>query len=346
MIGKSLFAAVSAFALAASAAAQSRDFVRVASSAPTIEHVNMVGEQFAKANGGKYKLPVNTRMTTTQAIQQLCAGVGPTHPDVAAATRRIAKSEVEACIKNGVGSVTEIKYGFFGVVIAQSKSGPVFDLTARDIYLAMAKRVPEGNKDGGPLVPNPNTTWKQVNPNFPGTKIEIWGPPAGTGTRDGLVKEGLEAGCKTFAETAKLDASAHAASCRTIRDDGVWNDSHDYEKTIIPRLIAEPSVIGVIGYVHYDENSDKLAGKKINGIDPTFHTIATGDYPLGFPYYIYVKKAHIGRVAGLKEYVAEFAHSRTIGRRGYLVRIGLIPAQEVNVMVAITAGRDLPDLKM
>jgi phosphate transport system substrate-binding protein len=342
----SIVPALPLVAWAALAEAQTREAVRVASSAPTYDHALAVGEQYIKMAGAGTRNPVVTRMTTTQAIKLFCAGVGENHPDVAATSRRLRKPELETCAKNGVAAVTEIKYGYFGVVLAQNKTGPKYDLTPRDIYLALAKTVPEGNKEGGNLIPNPNRIWKQVNPNFPSAKIEFWGPPDGTGTRDGFIEQGLEAGCRPFAEAAKLDPAAFAATCRTIREDGVWNTSHEYEKVIIPALITNNSMIGIIGYGYYDEFADKLLAKKINGVEPNFNTVSSGDYVMGFPYFIYAKKAHLPLIRGLKDYVAEYSDTRAIGRRGYLVRLGLIPNQPVDQLSAREAGRNFPDLKL
>jgi phosphate transport system substrate-binding protein len=71
------------------------------------------------------------------------------------------------------------------------------DLSLRDIFLALAKDVP--NPDGSEtLVPNPYKTWKEVNSDLPDIAIEVLGPPPTSGTRDAFAELAMEGGCKTF----------------------------------------------------------------------------------------------------------------------------------------------------
>ena len=130
-------------------------------------------------------------------MKLFCAGLGVNHPDITNSSRRIKKTELEKCTKAGI-EVVEIKVGYDGIVIANSKKGEKFNLSKRDIFLALAKDVPEGNAEGGKLIPNPNKTWKEVNSNLPDIKIEVLGPPPTSGTRDAFNELAIEGGCKTF----------------------------------------------------------------------------------------------------------------------------------------------------
>ena len=58
--------------------------------------------------------------------------------------------------------------------------------------------MPEGNKEGGSLVDNPNKKWSDIDPNLPNKKIEVLGPPPTSGTRDAFNELAIEGGCKTF----------------------------------------------------------------------------------------------------------------------------------------------------
>ncbi len=339
---KFLMAALAVIALGG--VAEARDQIRVVGSGTMASKATAVAVYFARHS--RSKAPLLAVTGTAAGIKQFCAGVGVQHPDIVLASRRIIKAEFVACSANGVNAITEIKIGYDGVVIAQSKSAPAFDVTSRELYLAAAKLVPEGNREGGKLIPNPNKVWNQVNPNFPGVKIELAGPPAGSGTRDIFIDEALEDGCKSFPELVKLDGAAYAAACRAIRDDGAWSNVEERGDDVMKAMAGNPHLVGIVAYAIFDEYSDRIVGKKVNGVAPTYRNIGSGDYPIAHPLFLYVKKATLGVVPGLKEYVAEFAHQRTIGRRGYLIREGLIPAVEAELLDAIQAGQTLPNLRM
>lgn len=69
-----------------------------------------------------------------------------------------------------------MKIAYDGIVIANSKNPQSFSLSLRDIFLALAKEVPnpKGNET---LVENPYKTWKHVNATLPNIAIEVLGPP-------------------------------------------------------------------------------------------------------------------------------------------------------------------------
>ena len=340
-----LLAAVAAVALAGPAYA--RDQIRIVGSSTVYPFSTTVAERFARQ--GKFKAPVVESTGTGGGLKLFCAGVGEQHPDMTNASRRIKKSEVDECAKNGVGSIAEIKVGFDGIAIAQAKTGPQFNLTLGQLFLALAKEVPQGNKDGGALVKNPNKTWKDVDPSFPDVKIEVLGPPPTSGTRDSFNELAMEAGCDSFASLkalSKSDAKKHKAVCQGIREDGAYVEAGENDNVIVQKLVANPNAVGVFGFSFLDQNKDKLAGKTVNGVVPTFDTISSAKYPIARDMYFYVKKAHIGVIPGIKEYVAEFTSPAAMGRRGYLAGKGLVPLPDAEFKKVNADGKALPDLKM
>jgi phosphate transport system substrate-binding protein len=53
--------------------------------------------------------------------------------------------------------------------------------------------------------------------------------------------------------------------------------------------------------------------------------------------FIYIKKAHVGKVPGIKEYAAEFVKAGSAG--SYLTKLGMIPASaEVRAKSEATAA--------
>ena len=173
-----LAAAVLLGATAFATVAQARDQIRIVGSSTVYPFTTAVAEAFGKASG---KTPVVEFTGTGGGMKLFCAGVGEEHPDFTNASRRIKKSEAEDCAKNGVGEIVEIKVGFDGLTIAQSKEAGDVKLTKTQIFLALAKEIPGAD---GKLVANPYKMWNEIDPALPATKIEVLGPPPTSGTRD------------------------------------------------------------------------------------------------------------------------------------------------------------------
>jgi len=326
MLNRTIRAAgvLATLALLLPASAGARDQIRIVGSSTVYPFSTVVAEAFGR--GGKFKTPIVESTGTGGGLKLFCAGVGVAHPDIANASRRIKASEVELCAKNGVTSITEVKIGYDGIVVAHSKKGAAMPLTRREIFLALAKEIPAGN---GTLVANPNKSWKDVDPRLPDQKIEVLGPPPTSGTRDAFNELAIEAGCKTFPALAALEASDNARFkkvCLSIREDGGYVEAGENDNLIVQKLVANPKAVGVFGYSFLSQNTDVIAGDTIEGVTPDFEDIASGKYPLSRPLFIYVKNAHASSIPGLREYVIEFASDKAIGEYGYLVDKGLIPA--------------------
>lgn len=302
-----------------------RDSINIVGSSTVYPFTTTVAEQFGRA--GKFKTPKVESTGTGGGLKLFCQGVGPQFPDIANASRRIKSSELQTCAQNGVKEVVEIKVGYDGIVMAQSKAGASLILARRDVYLALAKTVPDPANPTS-LVPNPFVTWKDVNKSLPAVKIEVLGPPPTSGTRDSFAELYMEAGCRTFAWLEALRAQDEARfkrACDTLREDGSYIEAGENDNLIVQKLGANKDAVGIFGYSFLEENLDKLKGAVIDGISPTFETVASGKYPASRPLFIYVKKAHIGVIPGITEFIAEYTSEKALGEEGYLAEKGLIP---------------------
>jgi phosphate transport system substrate-binding protein len=319
--------AVAGFALTAfTGAAQARDQVDIVGSSTVYPFSTVVAEQFGKTSS--FKTPKVESTGSGGGLKLFCAGVGVGTPDITNASRRIKNSEVERCHKNGVAEIIEVKIGYDGIVLANSKKTPAAEFTLRQIFLALAKQVPEGGAEGGKLIPNPFKKWSDIDPSLPNIAIEVMGPPPTSGTRDAFNELAIEGGCKTFKHlkaVKKMDKKKYKAICRGIRTDGPYIEAGENDNLIVSKLEANPNAFGVFGYSYLDQNIDKIQGSKIKGTAPTFDNIADGSYPVSRPLFFYVKKAHVGSIPGIKEYVAEFTSEKAWGPNGYLSDRGLIP---------------------
>ncbi|MEA1889648.1 MAG: substrate-binding domain-containing protein [Pseudomonadota bacterium] len=337
--------------------AAGRDTVNIVGSSTVYPFATVVAERFGRSTD--FKAPKIESTGSGGGLKLFCKGVGVSTPDITNASRRIKKSEYDLCQKNGVNEITEVLVGFDGIVIANAKSAALFELTRKDIYMALAKTVPGAD---GKLISNPNKTWKDVNAKLPATRIEVLGPPPTSGTRDAFAELALGGGAKQIADLkalrgmkadkadeikammAKLgipsgvyDAimekkgkapkgkSIFKAVAYAVREDGAYIEAGENDNLIVQKLVANPDSLGIFGYSFLEENGDKVQGSKIDGVAPTFDSIAEGGYPVSRPLYFYIKNAHVGKIPGIQEYAAAFASNKAMGEDGYLPEKGLIP---------------------
>ncbi len=325
-------------------AAQARDQINIVGSSTVYPFATVVAEQFGRSTD--FKTPKVESTGSGGGLKLFCAGVGVEHPDITNASRRIKASEVEKCHANGVSDIIEIKVGYDGIVVANSKKSEQVKLSLRHLFLALAKDVPDADNN---LVPNPHKKWSDIDPALPDQAIEVLGPPPTSGTRDAFNELAIEGGCKTFAHLAALkneDKSRYKAICRGIREDGAYVDAGENDNLIVSKLEANPNAFGVFGFSFLDQNADKIQGSLINDQEPTFDNIADRAYPLSRPLFFYVKKAHVGAIPGLQDYVAEFTSESAWGPEGYLTDRGLIPMPDEERKLFRTNGESLTNLSM
>ncbi len=323
-----MIATVAATAMSAQFATAARDYISIVGSSTVYPFATVVAERFGKSTN--YKTPKIESTGSGGGMKLFCQGVGVSHPDITNASRRIKSSEFEMCQANGVKDIVEVLIGYDGIVIGNSVKAEQMELTTRDLFLALAKQVPNPN-GSETLVDNPYKTWKDVNPALPNTKIEVLGPPPTSGTRDAFQELALEGGCKTFPWIKAMkdsDKNAYKKVCRTVREDGPYIEAGENDNLIVQKLNANKKALGIFGFSFLDQNVDKIQGSLVNGKEPTFESIADGSYPVSRPLYFYVKKDHIRTIPGMKEYLAEFTSEKAFGSEGYLSEKGMIPLSD------------------
>ncbi len=343
-----LIGSLLALSLGPTAQAASRDTLHIVGSSTVYPFATVVAEHFGRAT--RFKTPRIESTGSGGGMKLFCTGVGVNHPDITNASRRIKRSEFEQCQANGVKEIVEIKIGYDGIAIANSRKAPRFDLSRKALFLALARQVPDpADPESGRLVPNPYTTWKQVDPALPDTRIEVLGPPPTSGTRDAFAELAMEGGCKQFAWIRALkhqDKPRYKAICHAIREDGLYIEAGENDNLIVKKLEANPGLLGIFGYSYLEQNADRIQGSLVDGVAPEFELIAEGDYPVSRPLYFYVKKAHVGRIPGIREYLAEFTSDKAWGEDGYLVDKGLIPMPEDERRAFAKAAKELTPLAL
>jgi phosphate transport system substrate-binding protein len=325
MIRKSILLATATFFMATAGsayAASARDNISIVGSSTVYPFATVVAEQFGKTTS--FKTPKIESTGSGGGFKLFCAGVGVEHPDITNASRAMKKSEYDKCQANGVKEIVEVKIGYDGIVVANSKKASPLKLTRKDIFLALAKNVPDPS-GAEKLVPNPYKTWKDVNNSLPAAKIEVLGPPPTSGTRDAFVELVMEEAAKGFPFIKAMDKNAFKAAAHTVREDGPYVEAGENDNLIVQKLNANPDALGIFGFSFLDQNTDTIQGSFVDGVQPTFEAIADGSYPVSRPLFFYVKKAHVGVIPGIQEYLTEFTSEKTWGEDGYLSEKGLIP---------------------
>ena len=328
--------------------AKAEEQIKIVGSSTVFPFSTAVAEEFGRKT--KYKTPIVESTGSGGGMKLFCSGNGKQHPDITNASRRIKSKEFKKCSDAGI-KIVEIKVGYDGIVLANSKKANIVKLSTRDIYMALAEKVP-ANEDGSELQENPYQTWKDINPNLPDVKIEVLGPPPTSGTRDAFVELAMDAGAKTFPALKELRGSSKAGKnefkkiARTIREDGAFIEAGENDNLIIQKLDQNPNAIGIFGFSFLDQNTDKIQGSIVNGAKPTFDNILVGDYPISRSLFFYVKKNHIRMKPSITEFVREFTSDSAMGPYGYLIEKGLIPLSDEEYTKYKLAGDNLIELEL
>jgi phosphate transport system substrate-binding protein len=320
-----------------------RDYISIVGSSTVYPFATVVAEQFGRNT--HFKTPKVESTGSGGGLKLFCGGVGVQHPDIANASRRITESEMASCAANGVTQIVEVKIGYDGIVIANSKSAQRLKVSLRDVYLALAKNVPDPS-GAHELVANPYRRWSDVNSSLPAVDIEVLGPPPTSGTRDAFLELAMEGGCKTFAFVAALPRDDYTRACHTLREDGAYIDAGENDNLIVQKLESNPRAVGIFGYSFLEQNSDKVQGAEVNGVAPQFDSIADGQYPVSRPLFFYVKKAHVGVIPGIREYLKEFTSDSAWGDFGYLADKGLIPMSAAERKTVLAQVQNLEPMKL
>ena len=331
---------VSALAVIAASAttAAARDQIQVSGSSTVLPYSTIVAELFGE--NMDFPVPVVESGGTGGGLQKFCEGVGANTIDIANASRPIRDGERETCTANGVTDIIEVRIGYDGIVFANSANGPDFAYTPADWFNALSAKVVRD----GQIVDNTAANWNEVNPDLPEQEILAFVPGTKHGTREVFEEKVILAGCEESGAmeafvASGMDEDAAEEACMTLRTDGRAVDiDGDYTETLA-RIESSPNGIGVFGLSFYENNTDKLKVGTINGVTPSTETIASGEYPVSRPLFFYVKKAHLGEIQGLQEFVEFFVADEIAGPDGPLAEYGLVSDPELAAtQEAVAAG--------
>jgi phosphate transport system substrate-binding protein len=307
-----------------SAFSYQRDRIRIVGSTTLYPFISAAAENFARNED--IKTPIVEATGTGSGLKLFCASSSLKYPDIVNASRKIKESELKICYQNGVSNIEEIMIGFDGVVIARSKNSVPFNLSINEFRLAIAKYIVENGK----LVLNNNHYWSDIDKRLPKSKIEIYGPSHGSGTRDTLVDVILAKNCGySLLDNKDLSEEEFRASCALIREDGHFIESSENDNLIISKIVSNLNALGIISYNYLESNANRIIALKINNIYPTPKTIVNDSYPISRPLYLYLNRDHEEFLPELKDFISTIRSEKYVGRKGILVRNGLITQRSV-----------------
>ena len=314
----------------------SRDQIKIVGSSTVYPYATVVAEKFGK--GGKFKTPVIESTGTGGGMKLFCAGVGANHPDITNASRAIKPKEKTLCEKNGVTDIIEIVVGNDGISFAHSVNSPDADFTKEQLWRALAAKVDVDGK----IVENPYKKWSDIDSSLPNKKIEILVAPPTSGTRDAWNSLVMAKGCtKTAKSIYEADGKKAKKECVKIREDGYAVEAGENDTLIVQKLTSNPDAYGFFGYSYLVANKDKIKASAVNGVKPSLQGIQDYSYPIARPLFFYVKKAHVGVIPGIEEFLKEFTSKKAMSNRGYLAQIGLVPLASDKYQSTRTAALEL-----
>ncbi len=302
-----------------------RSYINIVGSSTVYPFTAIIAEKFGKKYK-RFRTPTVESTGTGGGFKLFCSGINQKYPDFSNASRKIKKSEIEHCKKNNITNIQEIKIGYDGIVIANSKKSKPINLTKTQIFFALANKIPKNGK----LVKNYITKWSQINPELPDKEIKIYGPPPTSGTRDAFVELVMEEYCANnyLFKKEYPEKTLRKKMCHIIRTDGHFVEAGENDNLILQKLINDKNAFGIFGYSFLQENENKIQSAKIDYVKPSFYTIVSQKYSISRPLFIYMKAEHLDIIPGMKEFAKTILSKDTLGKDGYLSQKGLIPLSD------------------
>ena len=315
---KRLVQILCAVVLFSSLAQAASDSIKVVGSSTVYPFTTVVAERFGKDS--KFSTPVVESTGTGGGMKLFCAGIDLNSPSVTNASRAIKDKEAKLCENNGV-SFIEFMVGNDGIAFANSVNGPKLNLTKEQLWQAMAE-----------LGPQPKL-WSEIDPSLPNYEIKIMTPPPTSGTRDAWNSLVMKKGCPKEI----LEAKGKKA-CYNLREDGGVIEVGENDTLLINKMVGDREMFAIFGFSYLDASRDKVQAATIEGSEISLDSIQSYDYPIARPLFIYFKREHFGIVPGLEKFMKTYINKRSMGPRGYLSDLGLVPLDEAtfNEMVKRT----------
>jgi ABC-type phosphate transport system substrate-binding protein len=254
-------------------------------------------------------------MDDEDALRALCENA-----DFAMVSRRITEAELTRCWNRRI-EVAEWKLGHQAVVLT---AGPMADsamLTPRDVFLALARRIPDP-ANPSQLIDNPNLTWHDVDARFDNRRIDVF-MPSDAVTRAAFAQLVMEPGCATYRwirELKKTDRRRFDDICHQLRSDERIHEVELSGTVVTQRLWAEPNWLVVLDYSSYTRFRADVLGTMLEGPAATLASLSDGTYPAARPVYVYAQRLRAMSNAANRSMIFRLTGGFTLDARHGLVR--------------------------
>ncbi len=274
---------------------------------------------------------------TSGGISLFCRSETDSFAPILLASRAMTEEEMAACSDQLADEIREYKIGLSGIVLAEKAGNRPLKLTTSHIYRALAAFLPS-SEDDCVFVSNKNKTWHDVDPALPKRRIQVFGPPATSGTRGSFFSLAMEHGAlqdKCIQALKARDKEHFYRVTHDLRVDGAWVDAGENNHTIITAIAGIPEAVGILGYADVTAYNNIITSLTINEVAPTLTTIASGDYQLSRFLRFYTKLNAEQNNTLVSEFVAEMTSREAVGASGYLVDQGLISLESMSTTTAV-----------
>lgn len=238
---------------------------------------------------GFYNAPGMRIEAVSSAPGQSCAGASPLEASTAAGDSRGEAGEGTEgrCPQSAEPGVEKTLIGHEVAFLARSAQSGALPLSARAIFLALARQVPDPSHPQM-LVNNPNRLWTDIDPALPPDPIRVLGPPQSAQPGGALLAVLLEPGCRQV-----LPQPTPEAQCQAVRSDDVYVELPEYESALLGELSAHPAWLGLLNLELLAQGGEDLAVSPMDGVVPVAANILSGAYPASRALYLYVRSSEL-----------------------------------------------------
>lgn len=284
---RSVFAVAAVLALAAcgdgggqAPAGTTSEQISIDGSSTVFPLAEAAAEAFTNTQTGAARVTVG-ESGTGGGFGKFCRG----ETQISNASRPISAEEMAQCASANIQYI-ELPIAFDGISVVVHPSNPLTNITMAELRRAWA-----------PAAQATVTQWRQVNARAPNIPLQLFGPGTASGTFD------------YFNEAVNGDGGASRTDYTPSEDDNV----------IVQGVSGNPGAMGYFGYAYYEANRERVKALSVNGVAPSSETIASGDYPLSRPLFVYVNAEALRRPQ-VRRFVNYFiANAATLAPRvGYV----------------------------
>lgn len=307
-----------------SLAAVEQQRLRAVGSSTLYPFISAIAERFGKFTD--YKSPIVEAIGTGSGLKLFCTSAK--EGIIALSARKITNQERLLCQQQKINKIGELILGYDGIILASNAKQPTYQLTKRQIFLALAAKIPYQGK----LVDNFYTHWQQIDSSLPNKPIEIYLPSDTSGTRVIFNELIMESTCIELIEYINeyKDLINRKQACQLFRDGTQIIEIAKGENLIIKKLSTNQVALGLIGFNFLLANTGVISAAIIEQIKPSAFSIANHSYPLIRPLYIYYDQAELNNNLSLISFISYLTDDSIIAQEGYLHKMGLINSKIQN----------------